>query len=60
MEIISLYWMSEKYTNHLNHLMTVVQHEEWWSYVAGGLQQSKFGNAYYHSYTYEMLATCKK
>ena len=35
--------------NHLNHLMTVVQHEEWWSYVAGGLKASKFGNAYYHS-----------
>ena len=26
----------------------VVQHEEWWSYVAGGVQLSKFGNAYYH------------
>ena len=35
--------------NHLNHLMTAVQHGEWWSYVAGGFQKSKFGNAYYHS-----------
>lgn len=26
----------------------VVQHEEWRNFVAGGVQQVKFGNAYYH------------